>query len=156
MSQTFEVKFPGDLDYIPAIRKFVSELLVASNFTPKFAYRSEIIVDELCNNAVSFGCIKLDAGVQLQCQVRQDRIEFVVRDEGGRSDDIRKLDVAVTTSPRHGAAPDVSKLEAKGSLGLELVRMLSDEVHFEIDRNNLTSVRVIKLREDAVEQPQAR
>jgi anti-sigma regulatory factor (Ser/Thr protein kinase) len=155
-ADTFEIKFPGDLDYIPAIRKYVSELLVANNFTPKFAYRSEIIVDELCNNAVTYGCVSLDASVQLVCEVRGDRIEFVVRDQGGRKEDIQKLNVAVRTTPKRGKPPEMAKVDAKGSLGLELVRMLSDQLNFEVDKGNLTSVRVVKLREDNIEQPTAK
>jgi len=141
----FCVKFPGSLEYIPAVRKFVSETLLANNFDPKFTYRSEIIVDEICNNAVSFGCVSVDAVVELQCMVHGDRIEFEIKDEGGKPDDLKRLTEAVKKRPRKGSPRDMGK---KDSLGLEIVRMLSDQITFETAANNLTTVRVVKLREE--------
>jgi anti-sigma regulatory factor (Ser/Thr protein kinase) len=144
----FSLKFPGDLEYIPSVRKFISEVLIASNFDPKFAYRSEIIVDEICNNAVAYGCIRPDANIELHCMIFPDRIEFTVRDEGGKKDDIHKLEVAVKSDPRAIPVDQLEQDTKKTSLGLEIVRMLSKEVSFEVDNNNLTSIKVIKVRED--------
>jgi anti-sigma regulatory factor (Ser/Thr protein kinase) len=141
----FEVKFPGSLEYIPAVRKFVSETLLANNFDPKFTYRSEIIVDEICNNAVSFGCVTVDAIVELLCMVHGDRIEFEIKDEGGKGDDLKRLTEAVKRKPRRTIGREIGK---KDSLGLEIVRMLSDEISYQTDPNNLTTVRVVKLREE--------
>jgi anti-sigma regulatory factor (Ser/Thr protein kinase) len=150
-SRTFQLSFPGDLEYIPSVRKFVSEVLLATNFDPKFAYRSEIIVDEICNNAVSYGCIRPDAAIELSCSVHgNDKIEFTVRDEGGRKEDIQKLEVAVSTDPRSEPI-DAETNAKKTSLGLEIVRMLSKEVSLEVDTNNVTSIRVVKVREDETE-----
>jgi len=142
----FHVKFPGSLDYIPAVRKYVSETLVANNFDPKFTYRSEIIVDEICNNAVCFGCVTVDAIVELTCTIHGDRIEFLIKDEGGREDDLKRLTEAIRRKPKRVYAQEAGG--RKGSLGLEIVRMLSDEISFEVDPNNLTSVRVVKVREE--------
>ena len=61
------VKFPGDLEYIPAVRKFVSEILQVCRFDQKFAFRSEIIIDEICNNAVTYGCTSQNASVTVVC-----------------------------------------------------------------------------------------
>jgi len=141
----FNVKFPGSIEYIPAVRRYVSETLLANNFDPKFTYRSEIIVDEICNNAVSFGCVSVDAVVELVCSIRADKIEFVVRDEGGREDDLKKLTSAIKKKPKRVFPQGLGK---KDGLGLEIVRMLSDELTFEVDPDNLTTVRVVKLREE--------
>lgn len=138
----FNVRFPGSLEYIPAVRKYVSETLQANNFGPKFAYRSEIIADEICNNAVTYGCVSVDAVVELQCTIDGDGIEFVVRDEGGRDDDVRRLTEAVSKQP------DPHPRGARDGLGLEIVRMLSDTVGFEVGPDSLTTVRVVKLREE--------
>jgi len=145
---SFSMKFPGDLEYIPSVRKFVSEVLMASNFDPKFAYRSEIIVDEICNNAVSYGCIRPDAAIDLSCDVFTDRIEFMVRDEGGRKEDIQKLELAVKSDPRSTSVEGLEDEARKTSLGLEIVRMLSKEISFEVDRHNLTAIKVVKVREE--------
>jgi len=141
----FQVKFPGSHEYIPAVRKYVSETLLANSCDPKFTYRSEIIVDEVCNNAVAFGCVSVDALIELHCLVHADRVEFVVKDEGGTNENVKRLTDAVKRRVR----PPVSKESGRReSLGLEIVRMLSDEVTFEVDANSLTTVRVVKQRED--------
>jgi anti-sigma regulatory factor (Ser/Thr protein kinase) len=147
-SRIFSLKFPGDLEYIPSVRKFVSEVLLASNFDAKFAYRSEIIVDEICNNAVSYGCIRPEAVIDLVCSIFADRIEFMIRDEGGKKDDIQQLEVAVKSDPRSIPIDQIDQSGKKTSLGLEIVRMLSKDVTFEVDQNNLTSIKVVKVRED--------
>ena len=144
----FQVKFPGDIEYIPTIRKFVSEVLLANNFTPKFTYRSEIIIDEICNNAVSFGCLSVDAGVELTCEVYEKHIELMIKDEGGRTEDIKRLKLAVSKEAKGPFMEVGGQGSKKENLGLEIVRMLSENVSVDIDKNNLTSIKVVKARED--------
>jgi len=141
---SIDLSFPGDLGYIPPVRKFVSEMLQANNFSPKFAYRSEIIVDEICNNAVAFGCKAIDATVALQFKVHSDRIELVVKDQGGSKEDRERLKELVGGKKvnQKGKEPKRTKL------GLEIVKMLSESIDLEIDDNNLTSVRVTRKRDD--------
>ncbi len=137
-----ELRFPGDLEYIPAIRKFVSELLQVSGFSQKFAYRSEIIVDEICNNAVSYGCTGENPEIELICSLFSDRIEFTIKDQGGDIINVEKLHAALKTA-------DLNKVEEiNRGLGLEIVRMLSESLDVAIDKNNLTSVHVVRRRED--------
>jgi anti-sigma regulatory factor (Ser/Thr protein kinase) len=146
--------FPGDIDYIPAIRKFVAEMLQAANFSPKFSYRSEIVVDEICYNAITYGCQSSDAQVTLLFDIHRDRIELVIKDPGkGESVDRDRLKRAVEGKLAEEAEPDTQGAKRE-KLGLEIVKMLSEELDFEIDKNNLTSVRVVRRREDAeVSQP---
>lgn len=144
---TFQVKFPGDIEYIPTIRKFISEVLLANNFTPKFAYRSEIIIDEVCNNAVSFGCLSVDAMVELTCEVHKKHIELMIKDEGGRKNDIKRLKLAVKKEAKGPFVHLGDRKNKKESLGLEIVRMLSENVSVDVDKSNLTSIKVVKVRE---------
>ncbi len=151
---TVSLKFPGDLEHIPPIRKFVSELLQVNQFSPKFAYRSEIIVDEICNNAVSYGCNSSSSHVTLFFRIYTDRLELEVQDEGGRIQDINRLRTAVKKEERDAGfgLDDLKRADsAKGSLGLEIVRMLSEEISLNIDENNITSIRVVRRREDVDE-----
>jgi anti-sigma regulatory factor (Ser/Thr protein kinase) len=133
------IRFPGDLDYIPSIRKFVSEVLQVSNFSSKFAYRSEIIVDEISNNAVNYGCTHDNSHIDLECDIFEDQIEFTIKDQGGRKKDLEKLQTSIQNSQ-----PDY---EPKDGLGIELVRMLSERIDFKIDEDNLTSIHVVRKRE---------
>lgn len=135
------VRFPGDLEYIPPIRKFVSELLQVSNFNPKFAYRSEIIVDEICNNAVNYGCMTSNAEIELICEIFEDRIEFTINDQGSTKENINQLMAAI----KKPIDPDK---DIQHGLGLEIVRMLSGNVDVAIDEKNITSVHIVRKRED--------
>ena len=143
--QKVKIKFPGDLEYIPAVRKYVSEMLQVNKFSPKFAFRSEIIVDEICNNAVAYGCPSAESSVEVACIMFTDRIEFQVKDSGGSTSDIKRLRELVAAEEEKG---DSEKKPSPAGLGLEIVRLLSEEVDLEVDDNNLTSIRVVRRRED--------
>ncbi|MBD3322411.1 MAG: hypothetical protein GF350_15020 [Chitinivibrionales bacterium] len=146
-----KLKFPGDSDYIPAVRKFIAEMLQSCNFSPKFAYRSEIIVDEVCNNAVMYGCKSSESTIELHFNIFSNRTEFIIKDPGGEHDDIERLRKVVEKRGEETALKQQSK---KDKLGLEIVRMLSEEVDFQIDENNLTTVRVVRKKDDVEAAPQ--
>jgi len=155
MESTFpysvRLKFPGDLDYIAPVRKFVAEMLQAVNFGPKFAYRSEIVVDEICYNAITFGCQSPDATVEIEFSIHEDRMELVIKDPGkGDRSNRERLRHAVDGNLREADRKAGAKKE---KLGLEIVKMLSEELNFEIDNNNLTSVRVVRKREEVSAKP---
>jgi len=141
---SIDLAFPGDLGYIPPVRKFVAEMLQANNFSSKFAYRSEIIVDEICNNAVTFGCKTSGAQVVLTFTIDGDRLELIVKDQGGSKEDRERLRSLVKGKKNL----NIRKEPDKDKLGLEIVKMLSEHIELEIDSNNLTTVRVVRKRDD--------
>ncbi len=143
----FKVKFPSDLDYVAPVRKFVAETLSVNKFSPKFAYRSEVIVDEICHNAIIHGSRTMDATVEIVCKIYGDRFEFQVNDQGGKTEDLQRLQSAMkkTDPPRS----DLSRDNDAHGLGLEIVRLLSEEIKMEVGANNMTTVRVVRKREDA-------
>jgi anti-sigma regulatory factor (Ser/Thr protein kinase) len=143
----FKVKFPSDLDYVGPVRKFVAEALGVCKFSPKFAYRSEVIVDEICHNAITHGSRTMDAAVEIECKVFSDRFEFLVNDQGGKKDDIERLKNAMKKADAH-VADFAQEKDARG-LGLEIVRLLSEEIKMEVGADNMTTVRVVRKREDA-------
>ncbi|MBD3421104.1 MAG: hypothetical protein GF398_13390 [Chitinivibrionales bacterium] len=140
---TIRLKFPGDIDYIPPIRKFIAETLQTVGFDSKFSYRSEIVIDEVCNNAVLFGCTAPESEIEFNFTILDDKVEFIVKDQGGTELNREKLKVAVERKKQDVEA----EIKKQRKLGLEIVRMLSEELHFEIDENNLTSVKVVRRRD---------
>jgi anti-sigma regulatory factor (Ser/Thr protein kinase) len=135
------VRFPGDLDYIPSIRKLISEVLQVSSFSSKFAYRSEIIVDEIANNAVNYGSNDENSFIDLECIIFEDKIEFTIKDQGGTKYDLEKLNNAINSgTPSQGS-------DDKG-LGIEIVKMLSESMDITIDKDNLTSIHIVRKREE--------
>jgi anti-sigma regulatory factor (Ser/Thr protein kinase) len=143
---TFKVKIPSDQDYIPPVRKFIAELIQIQHFNPKFSFRSEIIVDEICHNAVLYGSRTLDATIDLTCCIYSDRVEFQINDQGGNQENMEQLKKVIDNKDEQNEKLQQSR-PGKG-LGLEIVRMLSAEVNLKIDKNNMTSIQVIRRRED--------
>jgi len=142
---TISVRLPSDLEIIPSIRKFVSEVLQVSGFSAKFAFRSEIIVDAICNNAITHGSSGgVDGEVELSCVIHGDRLEVVVRDNGGSSADIERLKEAVRRTRLGLPLPDYDS----GGMGLEIVKLLSETIDINVDENNVTSIHVVRRRED--------
>lgn len=142
----FKVKFPSDLDYIAPVRKFVAETLAVTKFSPKFAYRSEVIVDEICHNAIIHGSRSVDATVEMECSIFPDRFEFHVNDQGGKKEDLDRLKSAVKKADKR--ADELTEDKEGRGLGLEIVRLLSEEVKMEVGQGNTTRVRVVRKRED--------
>lgn len=136
------VSFPGELDYIPLVRKLISDILQVLKFSKKFTFRSEFIVDELCNNAVTYGASDTRSSVEIVCEAFEDRVEFTVKDQGGTKENIWRLRQAVNADPKVG-----SKKRASG-VGLEMVKMLAEDVTCSIDENNVTQIHVVRKRED--------
>ncbi|HAJ80291.1 MAG TPA: hypothetical protein DCO75_11030 [Fibrobacteres bacterium] len=147
LQYTFKVKIPSDQDYIPPVRKFIAELIQIQHFNPKFSFRSEIIVDEICHNAVLYGSRTLDATIDLTCCIYSDRVEFQINDQGGNPENMEQLKKVIENKEEPKGKEEEQSRSAKG-LGLEIVRMLSAEVNLKIDKNNMTSIQVIRRRED--------
>jgi anti-sigma regulatory factor (Ser/Thr protein kinase) len=130
------VSFPGELEYIPLVRKMMSDVLRVLKFSEKFTFRSEFIIDELCNNAVIYGSGTDRSTVEINCGAYHDRVEFSVKDRGGSTENIKRLRQAIAEEPL-----------GKGG-GLELVRMLAEKVECLIDERNVTQIHVVRKRED--------
>lgn len=131
-----EISFPGEPDYIPLVRKWFADVLLVLNFSPKFSFRSEFIVDELCNNAITYGCTGEQPTVDLMCVAYNDRVEFSVRDRGGYKENIRRF----RDSPFARQSPGKAD-------SLDLLRLLADAVTFTIDDNYVSHIHVVRKHE---------
>jgi len=131
---TFSLTFPANFDYIPAIRKYVSDVLEVFHFTQKFAFRSEIVIDEVCHNAILYGSQSMDAVISIACCVYSDRLEIKVNDEGGNCVDVQNLKSVL----------DASSSEPAKGLGLKIVKLLSEDIKVSIGEHNSTSVQIMR------------
>jgi anti-sigma regulatory factor (Ser/Thr protein kinase) len=143
----FKVKIPSHVDYIPPIRKFIAEVLQIKGFDSKFSFRSEVIVDEICYNAVMYGSQSMDATVDLVCTVYSDRAEFQINDQGGSKENVQRLKSAMEQRNEE-FEKQVEYFKSNKGLGLEIVRMLSAEFDLKIGKDNVTSIRVVRKREE--------
>lgn len=131
-----EITFPSDWDYIPAIRRFIAEATLIEGFNQKFSYRTEVIVDELCNNAVKYGPNSTDAVIVLGCELDNDAVKINIKDSGGEDKELNDLKKAIESNENS---------ELKGH-GLEIVKMLASDIRIDTDENGDTVVKVVKRR----------
>lgn len=143
---SFSLEIPGDVDYIPPARKFVYETMLSYGFSTKFAYRSEVVIDEVCNNAVMYGCNHVEAVVYIHLSIFEDRIELEVRDSGGNIENKKRLRNSLDAKKTHPSHLDQAIDE--NTLGLEMVKLLASHMQVAVDDNNTTSIRVIRKREE--------
>jgi len=140
-----ELEFPADMEYIPLIRKLVSEIMAVNEFSPKYAYRAEIIADEICMNAVKFGSPRLESRIVFRCSVFPERVEMTIKDEGGAPENLARLRRVIETMDTEEVRSDAAKTRGRG---LEIVRMLANGVDMKVDSQGLTEIHVIKYRQD--------
>ncbi len=143
-----ELEFPADMEYIPLIRKLVSEVMTVNEFSPKYAYRAEIIADEICMNAVKFGSPRMESRILFRCTVFPERVEMTIKDEGGDPDNLARLRRVLETMDREEERPGPDGIKSRGR-GLEIVRMLANGVDMKVDPQGLTEIHVIKYRQDS-------
>lgn len=139
-SAFYRIDLPSDLDFIPPLRQFLAEAARAAGFSKKFCFRTEVVVDELCTNAVLHGSQDLSGRIQVEAALEAGRVELTVRDSGGSARNLEKLKKAVYTLPGPGR-------EGRGR-GLSIVNMLSDGLDIDIGKDGFTAIRVVKERED--------
>ena len=148
--QSIRVRFPSNIGYVSPVRNLISELLQVRDYSRKFAYRSEVIVDEVCSNAIQYGSKKENSTVDLACLISGEKFEIHVQDQGGSKSDVERLKEAVE-SENINLNEEVTKIKklARGGFGLEIVRMLSEEVELKIGENNMTTLRVVRNKSNA-------
>lgn len=148
--QSIRVKFPSNIGYVSPIRNLISDLLQVREYSRKFAYRSEVIVDEVCSNAIQYGSKKEKSSIDLNCLISDEKFEIHVQDQGGNSSDVKRLKEAVESN-NFSLDEEVSKIKqlARGGFGLEIVRMLSEEVELKIGENNMTTLKVVRKKSNS-------
>ncbi len=144
-SSTVSASLPACKMYIPLFREFVADTLIRVGFSERFAYRTEIIVDELCSNAIKFGSHTTSSRIEIRLTWYADHIDMAVIDEGGNADSIAELKRIIEAPVHENPLTAISE----EMLGLEIVKVLSEQVDVTIDDDNITSVHVIRKRESA-------
>ncbi len=142
-NSTISISLPALMFYVPLFREFVADTLLRVGFSEKFAYRTEIIVDELCSNAIRYGSHSPSARIDLRLAWNSEKIDLSITDEGGSEDNISALRKAITAPKRETST--IENFET--NLGLEIVKMLSQTIEVSVDSNNVTSVHIVRNKE---------
>ena len=85
MSQAdIQLQIPSVAFYIEPVRAFVGNLAQSLGFSRKRVADIQLVLDEICSNAVRHGSADATVGVKLCISIDTDALEIIVRDTGGR------------------------------------------------------------------------
>jgi anti-anti-sigma factor len=141
-SERLKVSFPSNLGIVPAVRSFVSRVMLHKGYSDRDSFRVETIVDEICTNAVQYGAHTDHDNITLQIKVNWDKVEI---DAENKSDPHKtgSLRMHIDNLLQNKA---VDNDERRGR-GLALVKMLASELSADISDTG-TTVHVTKLKEE--------
>jgi len=126
--------FPANVDNVTLVREYVSALLIAENYSEAFAYRSELILDELWRNAIKYGSLAANARIEVVLYFYEDRLELSVVNDGGSVESLHTLQqkIAATTG------------DGEDTLGLNIIRVLADSIEAQQLEDGRIAVSVVR------------
>jgi anti-sigma regulatory factor (Ser/Thr protein kinase) len=123
--QSVTIDFPGDLEYIPDVRRLLSNLISIKGFSRRFTFRMEIIIDELCSNAVKFGRLKVGEFVTVKANVKNEDVTLHVSHPGVDSESVAKLNNAISDV----VTEDIGNRSIMSDgRGIQIVKILCDKL----------------------------
>lgn len=137
------LKFPPFLEFIPSVRSLVSRISKQKGYRNRDSFRIEMIVDELCNNAIEHGTREQNEFIDLKINIDPVKIEI---DVTSVSDPENMPTLKSLLRSSEVQTPECKLYEKRGR-GLTLIKMLSNELSIDSNESG-TSVHVKKLREE--------
>ncbi|MFH0919311.1 MAG: ATP-binding protein [Fibrobacterota bacterium] len=128
------IDFPGDIEYIPDVRRFISNIIGLREFSRRFTFRTEIIIDELCNNAIKFGRLKVGEFISLSCKISDAAVTLEVFNPGADEKELGRL--------RRAIAEEADSPDAPAGRGIRIIKILCSSI--EIEERGGTLVRILK------------
>ncbi len=77
-----ELNIPSTVFYIEPVRAFIGTLAQSLGFSRKRLADIQLVLDEVCSNAVHHGSANAAVGIKLQISADTHALEIVVRDTG--------------------------------------------------------------------------
>lgn len=137
MSETIELEIPARAEFLSLARLVVT---AAARIDPMFGDERiddlRLVVSEATTNAIEAHVRHTsDENVIIRCNLRDDRIEVLVRDRGGGFDPL--------AVGRGDDAGDPRRFEHEGGFGLPLMQSLADESEIQATNEGGTDVRLV-------------
>jgi serine/threonine-protein kinase RsbW len=80
--EILKLTVPSCLKYIPPIQMFIGQLAQQLGFCRTRIYDIELIIDEVCSNAIEHGSETPDSGIDVTLMFDSSKLEIHVRDKG--------------------------------------------------------------------------
>lgn len=141
------ITFPTNAYFISGLRDFTLNIVKnTTNFSEKWAFRFQSIIDELCNNAIEHGSAPgADIRVTFYHK-KEDYLEIVVEDTGTGKTPLKAEDMKKVYSERTEPGYVFSGIRGRGLA--KIVGEWTDELDFEDRPNGGLKVRIKKFLND--------
>jgi anti-sigma regulatory factor (Ser/Thr protein kinase) len=140
---TMSIKIPANLEFVPSVRGCVTDFAELCGMSRKTIFQIEMIIDELCNNAIEHGTQDEYKTIEIICSVNEENIEINVYNGYSFKAVKEKTGHEIEKSMEKWADSPNRTEDASRGRGLALVKRFSD--NFEINSSfDGTWVHVVK------------
>ena len=139
------MKMPSDIGLVPSVRACISEFFSLCKIERKEAFHIEMIVDELCNNAIEHGTQDENRTIEVLCCANDEQIEINVYNGYSLRATKEKIGHDIEKDMKKWALSPSEHEDAFRGRGLGLVRNFSDGYEINSSTDG-TWVHVIKKR----------
>ena len=134
-----QLQIPSAAFYIEPVRAFVGNLAQSLGFSRKRVADIQLVLDEICSNAVHHGSANTTVGVKLYISIDAHTLEILVRDTGPRQAEERSW---LTHERLSEIEMDRSPSSERGH-GIFIVKSLADKHEMQLNETGGTDVRVV-------------
>jgi anti-sigma regulatory factor (Ser/Thr protein kinase) len=132
--EVVSMKMPSDISLVPSVRTCISDFVSLCKVDRKTIFQIELIVDELCNNAIEHGTQDLSKTIEVQCGVNEEQIEISVYNGYSSRAARKKTGREIKKDMEKWADSPNNTEDTFRGRGLGLVKKYSDS--FEINSSN--------------------
>ena len=134
-----KLKIPSAVFYIEPIRAFIGNLAQNLGFSRKRVADIQLVIDEICSNAIHHGSVNATVGVKLRIRIDTHSLEILVRDTGSP-------DTGEKSWLTHERLSEIEKSRSPSSEsghGIFIAKSLADTHEMHTNSTGGTDVRVV-------------
>lgn len=129
-----QITLPNDVQTVPQLNAFVDEVCEAVGFDMSTTMKLNLAIEEAVVNVMNYAYpAGVKGDVYIAAQANDERLKFVISDNGTAFDPTAKSEVDTTLSAEERSI---------GGLGIHLIRQIMDTINYErIDGKNVLTLR---------------
>ncbi len=128
------ITLPNDVQEVPQLNGFVDEVCEQAGFDMSTTLKINLAIEEAVVNVMNYAYpAGVKGDVDIEAQINDERLKFVIRDSGTPFDPTAKAEVDTTLSAEERGI---------GGLGIHLIRQIMDTINYErVDGKNVLTLR---------------
>jgi anti-sigma regulatory factor (Ser/Thr protein kinase) len=134
-----KLKIPSTVFYIEPIRTFIGNLAQNLGFSRKRVADIQLVIDEICSNAIHHGSIDATVGVKLRIRIDTHSLEILVRDTGS----LHTGEKSWLTHDRLSEIEESRSPSSESGHGIFIAKSLADTHEMQPNSAGGTDVRVV-------------